>query len=294
MYIIMPNNSTRAKLRKLIAVLDATKLNQMIGRMKMKTTVMLFPKMHVSEKVDLKSALQKLGVQTLFDSRYSDLSSMVTETDPMGDQFYNRLQGAPFSPAPVLRPTVNMPVYEPNRKTTMDPNNDLKESLVFSRFDNNDSDSNEQTNSTDAEMEEKTTLAMNPTTTKLPEKHRKKRDVTYKAPSSRHVQGGPLSSKDFILNKRIVKEKGSVGKKSVRRRSKRSQVSVQNLYVSDAVHQIDLEINETGTEGGAATIVTLNRSGTSVVFRTEAPFLLLIRNDNTALPLFYGAVYDPR
>ncbi|KFB40954.1 serpin 4B [Anopheles sinensis] len=285
MYIIMPNNSTRAKLRKLIAVLDATKLNQMIGRMKMKTTVMLFPKMHVSEKVDLKSALQKLGVQTLFDSRYSDLSSMVTETDPMGDQFYNRLQGAPFSPAPVLRPTVNMPVYEPNRKTTMDPNNDLKESLVFSRFDNNDSDSNEQTNSTDAEMEEKTTLAMNPTTTKLPEKHRKKRDVTYKAPSSRHVHGGPLSSKDFILNKRIVKEKGSVGKKSVRRRSKRSQVSVQNLYVSDAVHQIDLEINKRVRK------VVQQRS---VVFRTEAPFLLLIRNDNTALPLFYGAVYDPR
>ncbi|XP_058177051.1 uncharacterized protein LOC131292988 [Anopheles ziemanni] len=294
MYVIMPNNSNREKLRKLVATLDATKLNQLIARMAMKTTIILFPKMHVSETLDLKSVLQKIGVQTLFDSRHSNLSSMVTETDPEGDQFYNRLQAPTFSPAPELRPTVNMPVYEPNRKTTMGPNNDLKESLIFSRFGNNDSDSNEQTDSTGTEMGEKTTHAMNPTTTQLPEKHRKKRDITYKAPSSRHVQGGPLSSKDFILNKRIVKEKGSVGKKSVRRRSKRSQVSVQNLYVSNAVHQIDLEINETGTEGGAATIVTLNRSGTSVVFRTEAPFLLLIRNDITTLPLFYGAVYDPR
>uniref|UniRef100_A0AAG5DFA3 Serpin domain-containing protein n=1 Tax=Anopheles atroparvus TaxID=41427 RepID=A0AAG5DFA3_ANOAO len=313
MYVIIPNNSNRRKLRELQAKLNAANLNQLIERMTMKTTIILFPKMHVSNSLDLKSALQKIGVRTLFQPSASDLSAMTTETEFEGDLLVNnRLQGATLPPASQQRPTVNTLDYEQNRKTTTQPISDLKDKLVFSRIDANESDTDApatdatepQTTGADAH----TTGATDPKTTEQvmqeftpmtrptkpsPEKSRPKRDITYKAPSSRHVQGSPLGSKDFILNKRIVKEKGPVGKKSVRRRTRRSQEAVQNLYVSSAVHQIDLDINETGTEGGAATIVTLNRSGTSVVFRIEAPFLMVIRNDNTTLPLFYGAVYDP-
>lgn len=43
----------------------------------------------------------------------------------------------------------------------------------------------------------------------------------------------------------------------------------------------------------SATAVTLNRSGPQVVFRADAPFLLLLRHDPTRLPLFYGAVFEP-
>ncbi|CAO1361197.1 unnamed protein product [Diamesa hyperborea] len=65
------------------------------------------------------------------------------------------------------------------------------------------------------------------------------------------------------------------------------------LFADEVIHKVDLEINEQGTEGGAATAITLNRSGTNVVFRTEVPFMILIRHDPTRLPLFYGTVFNP-
>lgn len=122
--------------------------------------------------------------------------------------------------------------------------------------------------------------------TEQPSARKQKRDVTYKVPSEDKNKSDPLNSKDFFSKKRIVKT--TPGKKSHRTRRQ-----AQNLYVSDAIHKVDLEINERGTEGGAATAISLNRSGTSAVMRADEPFLIVIRNDKTKLPLFYGAVYDP-
>ncbi|CAO1333087.1 unnamed protein product [Diamesa serratosioi] len=65
------------------------------------------------------------------------------------------------------------------------------------------------------------------------------------------------------------------------------------MRVSGVIHKVDLEINEEGTEGGAATAITLNRSGTNVVYRVEVPFMILIRHDPTRIPLFYGTVFNP-
>ncbi|XP_053672984.1 serine protease inhibitor 28Dc-like [Anopheles nili] len=294
MYVIMPNNSTRAKLQALIARMSGDNLQQMIDRMKIKTSIILFPKMHISNSMDLKRVLQTLGSRSLFRADQSNLSGMMESgASSPPEQYVNRLQGATLSPQMEPRPTVNIPPYVP--KPAMGSVPDLANQLVFSRHDN---DEDMMMKTTTNEPMESTVEGSSPMPTNIPGtmlplvRNRSKRDVSYKVPSSRHVQTGPLSSKDFILNKRIVKENGSVGKKSFRRRSKRD--AQQQLYVSDAVHEVDLEINETGTEGGAATVVTLNRSGTSVVFRAEAPFLVVIRNDRTRLPLFYGAIYDPR
>uniref|UniRef100_A0A182K9K6 Serpin domain-containing protein n=1 Tax=Anopheles christyi TaxID=43041 RepID=A0A182K9K6_9DIPT len=293
MYVIMPNDSNRAKLQRLIPKLNSDNLKQLIDNMTIKTSIILFPKMHISNTMDLKRVLQQLGVSSLFKAERSNLSTMLNE-EAQPDTFKNRLQGATLSPE--YRPTVNIPAYV-NKPASS--GYDFKEVLVFSRVGN---ETEEQT--TDApeatETTEPPTITTSSSQTLVPLTNRPsvragrgkaKRDVSYKAPSSKHAQAaGPLNSKDFILHKRIVKENGPVGKKGLRRRSKRS---AQQLFVSNAVHQVDLEVNETGTEGGAATIVTLNRSGTSVVFRAEAPFLLLIRNDQTNLPLFYGPVYHP-
>lgn len=45
--------------------------------------------------------------------------------------------------------------------------------------------------------------------------------------------------------------------------------------------------------GGAATAITLNRSGPQVTFRVDTPFIFLIRHDPTKIPLFYGTVLEP-
>lgn len=58
--------------------------------------------------------------------------------------------------------------------------------------------------------------------------------------------------------------------------------------------QVDLIINEKGTEGGAATVAFLYKTGTDVVLKAEEPFLFFIRHEESQLPIFYGAVMDPR
>ncbi|XP_053663280.1 uncharacterized protein LOC128712412 [Anopheles marshallii] len=291
MYVIMPNDSNRVKLQRLIPKLNGDKLNQLIDSMSIKTSIILFPKMHISNTVDLKRVLQQLGVSSMFRAERSNLSAMLNEEPEQTDSYPSRVQEAVDALAPAKRPALNIPTYD--RRPTSEPWHDRKEILIFNRISNATVDepavnSTEQPPTT--ETVPQTLVPLTPSPSRTGRHGKTKRDVSYKVPSSKHAQAGPLSSKDFILNKRIVKENGPVGKKGLRRRSKRA---AGQLYVSNAVHQVDLEVNETGTEGGAATIVTLNRSGTSVVFRAEAPFLLLIRNDRTDLPLFYGPIYHP-
>lgn len=64
------------------------------------------------------------------------------------------------------------------------------------------------------------------------------------------------------------------------------------LYVSEIIHKIQLTVNEVGTEGGAATAALIDRIMGSNV-EVETPFLLLIRQDYTRLPLFYGPIFEP-
>ncbi|XP_058815807.1 serine protease inhibitor 28Dc-like isoform X2 [Topomyia yanbarensis] len=286
MYIIKPNHSSRQVLQELVAKLDGTTINEMIDKMKMKTAIVLFPKMHISKTLDLKKVLKSLGVRSPFQQARSELSGISGDSKAMASSVES---SASPEVSNQFRPAVNLPHYSrfKNKTTPANPNQ-----LVFSR---NDIDKS----TTPTEMP--TTLDTNmideeevPTTTgaskaaKLSNKSlRLRRDVSYKTPTEVKGKPAPLSSKDFFLNKRIVKPTG--GKKL-----RRSRRTTQNLYVSDAVHKVDLEINERGTEGGAATAISLNRSGTSVVFKANEPFLLIIRNDKTKLPIFFGSVYDPR
>ncbi|XP_063700550.1 serine protease inhibitor 28Dc isoform X2 [Culicoides brevitarsis] len=76
-------------------------------------------------------------------------------------------------------------------------------------------------------------------------------------------------------------------------RLRQMDLSNPGLFASDVLHKIKLIVNEQGTEAGAATAVTINRSGPQVFFRVEVPFLVVIRHDSTKLPLFYGSVFEP-
>ncbi|XP_055641865.1 serine protease inhibitor 28Dc-like isoform X2 [Toxorhynchites rutilus septentrionalis] len=279
MYIIKPNNSNREVLQDLIARLNSVAINEMIKRMRRKTAVVLFPKMHISSTFNLKKTLQILGARSMFNAPKSDFSGMTGNSklastlNPMSES------------STADRPIVNLPQLLNKKKPAGN-----SQQLVFSRFDND----TETSNPTESPETAETTLADETdspaqTTQSLAKRH--KRNVSYKTASEAKGHPEPLSGKDFFLNKRIVKP--VPGKKVHRSRRQTSSPSAQQLFVSDAVHKVDLEINERGTEGGAATAITLNRSGTSVVFRADGPFLLVIMNDKTKLPLFFGAVYEP-
>lgn len=84
MYIILPNDSNRKKLQILVEKLDANTLDELISNTTMSTASVLFPKMHLTTSFELKSALQKLGLFSMFTrgrSNFSLLNSNMTTMD---------------------------------------------------------------------------------------------------------------------------------------------------------------------------------------------------------------------
>uniref|UniRef100_A0A3B4ZWW9 Serpin family E member 3 n=1 Tax=Stegastes partitus TaxID=144197 RepID=A0A3B4ZWW9_9TELE len=68
-------------------------------------------------------------------------------------------------------------------------------------------------------------------------------------------------------------------------------ISEEGLYVSDAFHEVRIEVTEDGTKAAAATMVLLKRSR-APVFKADRPFLFLLRQVNTSI-LFMGRVMNP-
>lgn len=261
MYVILPRNSNTEKLKAAQKLLTAEKIEKMISLMVVKTAIILFPKMHLTSGHCLKQSLYDLGLRTLFEAQLSDLSVMSEGLDirqPNGEQTVNKQQ-------PILN----------DSKLPSASAFDMTDQLIFGRMSEDD-------------VKQKT-----------------KRDVRYKTESVNSKKSSPLTLKDFMLRKRIVKK--SQEKKSHRNKRQSTPYSVERLdlirhrkdlknpqlFAEEVIHKVDLTVNEKGTEGGAATAITLNRSGTNVVLRVETPFMFLIRHDPTHIPLFYGVVFEP-
>ena len=72
----------------------------------------------------------------------------------------------------------------------------------------------------------------------------------------------------------------------------------KNLYVSSIHHKSFVEVNEEGTEAGAASaaVVMLRSLMTDekVAFMADHPFVFVIKEDMTGVVLFIGQVADPR
>lgn len=276
MYIILPNNSNKQKLTKLQSELSSDQLENMLSRMEVKTAIILLPKMHLTSQSNLRDILMGLGVRSVFSPRLSDLSLIANPDN-------NQITSGGITSGRVM-PGITSGKVE---RLTMAQNPDarlletdsLHDQLIFSRI-SDDPDSSPK----------------------------RKRDVTYKVASSDQAATTPLKFKDFILNKRISKANPDKKKRSRRHRrnvadpnsylqelERLRYTNLRNpgLFADDVLHKVNLIVNEQGTEAAAATAVTINRSGPQVTFRVETPFLILIRHDDTKLPLFYGSVFEP-
>ncbi|KAK5860677.1 hypothetical protein PBY51_022138 [Eleginops maclovinus] len=73
-----------------------------------------------------------------------------------------------------------------------------------------------------------------------------------------------------------------------------SEISVEeSLYVSDAFHEVRIEVTEDGTKAAAATAMVLLKRSRAPVFKADRPFLFLLRQVNTGSILFMGRVMNP-
>merc|ERR1712061_35433 len=74
-----------------------------------------------------------------------------------------------------------------------------------------------------------------------------------------------------------------------------SGISNQPLYVSEGVHQANIEVNEEGSEAAAATavVVGVRTIRRKKQFFADTPFLFMIYDFENKVPLFVGKVVDP-
>lgn len=238
--------------------------------------------MHITNELNLRRVLDRMGLRTLFQNGKSDLSLMSTgeEVEANSEQNTNVL--------------ASKPSMRHNQRYPGAPDDNDDDKFLFSRF-------------SDEEM----MRPNNKSAIMLSSSRSKRSAVTYKASSEFHQVKEPLRLKDLVLGKRITK---SWPRKKIVSRGRRQAIEAPlnsslslkrldlmrtrglpnpGLFADELIHRVDLTLNEVGTEGGAATATSLSRTGTDVVFRAETPFLFLIRHDDTRLPLFYGAVFEP-
>lgn len=66
-----------------------------------------------------------------------------------------------------------------------------------------------------------------------------------------------------------------------------------NLFISNALHQAYVEVNEEGTEAAAATAIIVELTAITNQFRADHPFVFLIQHKETGAVLFMGRVMNP-
>lgn len=76
---------------------------------------------------------------------------------------------------------------------------------------------------------------------------------------------------------------------------KKMGVSNGNIYITKAFQKAFVDVNEEGTEAAAVTVIAggTTSSSPSFSFTADRPFFFVIRDNETGLNLFMGAVNDP-
>ncbi|XP_061749406.1 LOW QUALITY PROTEIN: probable serpin E3, partial [Nerophis ophidion] len=72
-----------------------------------------------------------------------------------------------------------------------------------------------------------------------------------------------------------------------------SAMSHDAVYVSDAIHDVAIQVTEEGTKAAAATAMVLLKRSRAAVFKVDRPFLFLLRHMRTGSILFIGRVMNP-
>lgn len=273
MFIILPNNSNRQRLREFQASMSADKIDEMISKMVYKISVISIPKMHMVSTLNLRTVLEEMGLHTLFRQGQSDLSLISSGVETPVLNAFSSYPNAPLPPYPGYQ------------------QDEGEDRFIFSRIDSNDA-----ANVTNArKVRSAVTYKASSEFHQSKEPLRLKdlvlgKRITKSYPRKKTVSRGKRQAP--TITDRNAGISSLMNLESLRSMSARNPLPNPGLFADEIIHKIDLTINEKGTEGGAVTYSTAVRTA-NVIFRAETPFMFIIRHDDTKLPLFYGSVFEP-
>lgn len=74
LYVILPSNSDRSRLQNLEATLTPDDLERLVDSTKYTPSIVTFPKMRIERTLDLRRALMRMGVKSLFNPTRANLA----------------------------------------------------------------------------------------------------------------------------------------------------------------------------------------------------------------------------
>ncbi|XP_058065064.1 serine protease inhibitor 28Dc-like, partial [Anopheles bellator] len=104
LYIIMPVNSTRQRMQDFQRGLTPAIIGDMVTKMTTRKLYLQLPKMRISNTINLRDVLQRLGLRTIFERGQSDLSGMIAPPSSIVASGYATRFGETSDPSSVVFP----------------------------------------------------------------------------------------------------------------------------------------------------------------------------------------------
>lgn len=327
MYVLLPKVEGATALKSFQDQLTVETIENLISNLKNQTCIIGFPRMKLSSTLSLNSALQSLGLRSLFDAKAADLSLLSSG------------YGQNTATAPIL----HMPPHISRQVSPEQLSSKTNEYLIFSR--NNFGDNNNQSVSNGARANffryddkergynieqwntgfhiqkirrarrnvlnekqrnvtpsrtmyvtendglEKVTPKISHENTRyvsLEENKYRFQNAEKKTKNRKRRQSRPIDE-NFL---RFMQSKNfpSYGLDNLRNSA---NLVNPGLFADEVLHKVEMDVTEKGTEAAATTGILLRRDGNQKKLIANRPFLFFIRHDPTKLVLFWGTVNAP-
>ncbi|XP_070151687.1 serine protease inhibitor 28Dc isoform X2 [Polyergus mexicanus] len=303
MYVLLPKVEGATALKNFQDQLTVETIENLISNLKNQTCIIGFPRMKLSSTLSLNSALQSLGLRSLFDAKAADLSLLSSG------------YGQNTAAAPIL----HMSPHISRQVSPEQLSSKTNEYLIFSRDNFGDNNSQSMSNGaranffrarrnvldekqrnvtssrtmyvTENDSLEKVTAKISHENTRyvsLEENKYRFQNAEKKTKNRKRRQSRPIDE-NFL---RFMQSKNfpSYGLDNLRHSA---NLVNPGLFADEVLHKVEMDVTEKGTEAAATTGILLRRDGNQKKLIANRPFLFFIRHDPTKLVLFWGTVNAP-
>ncbi|GAB1866422.1 Leukocyte elastase inhibitor [Camponotus japonicus] len=290
MYVLLPKVHGATALKNFQDQLTVETIEYLIGNLKNQTCIVGLPRMKLSSTLTLNSALQNLGLRSLFDAKTADLSLL---SSGYGSTAVPR----PLAASPqISRQAVSSKTDEYLIFSRIGENQGVRTNFFRTRRNVLDEKRHNVTSSramyvTDNDGLEKIAPKTNDKNTKyvsLEENKYRFRNAEKNTKNRKRRQSRPID--DNFLKFMQSKNFPSYGLDNIRNSG---NLVNPGLFADEVLHKVEMEVTEIGTEAAATTGVILRRDGSQKKLVADRPFLFFIRHDPTKLILFWGTVNTP-